>query len=344
MRPAGVTTSPALTVLTRLAEGTSPASSQSISPVAILKARRSYEQAMSARLSALNQNTQAKTAGQGEQRGERLRLKGLVGCYALLQYLTVGIHAANSVYNQAREATEELRNALALAKRDSRSEEASGVGAGANQPAADPQRDVARLASECEAIAVQQAALIRYHNSVDVFPLATLRQTLTSFLTTWPDCAPLWTIYVQVENRYHSAGRARRFFHSVSRDSCSVVPRLFAIVAEQQRKQLVDGALRSSAHDAALPVLPENGLSNRIRGLFESTISTETGSHCPLLWRMYIHFLLSEGMVDKAKGIFYKALQHIPWVKVSSHTVLATSLFTAHIRHLFCSNFFPHLS
>lgn len=29
---------------------------------------------------------------------------------------------------------------------------------------------------------------------------------------------------------------------------------------------------------------------------------------------------LSEGMVDKAKGIFYKALQHIPWVKVNSHT------------------------
>lgn len=36
---------------------------------------------------------------------------------------------------------------------------------------------------------------------------------------------------------------------------------------------------------------------------------------------MYVTLLqLSEGMVDKAKGIFYKALQHIPWVKVSSHT------------------------
>lgn len=48
----------------------------------------------------------------------------------------------------------------------------------------------------------------------------------------------------QVENRYHSAGRARRFFHSVTMDSNSVVPRLFAIVAEQQRKQLVDAAQR----------------------------------------------------------------------------------------------------
>lgn len=142
-----------------------------------------------------------------------MRLKGLVGCYALLQYLTVGIHAANSVYDQAREATEELRNTTTTT---SRSEEASsGGGGGANQPAGHPQRDVARLASECEAIAVQQAALIRYHNSVDVFPLATLRQTLTSFLTTWPDCAPLWTIYVQVSLGLFPGGM--RLFNCYSR-------------------------------------------------------------------------------------------------------------------------------
>lgn len=52
-----------------------------------------------------------------------------------------------------------------------------------------------------------------------------------------------WDLF-QVENRYHSAGRARRFFHSVTRDNDSLVPRLFAIVAEQQRKQLVDAAQR----------------------------------------------------------------------------------------------------
>lgn len=47
----------------------------------------------------------------------------------------------------------------------------------------------------------------------------------------------------QVENRYHSAGRARRFFHSITRSNSCVVPRLFAIVAEQQRKQLIDAVL-----------------------------------------------------------------------------------------------------
>ncbi|CAB1412980.1 unnamed protein product [Pleuronectes platessa] len=306
-----VTLSPAVLVLTRLAEGTSSSSSStshSLSPVAVLKARRSYEQALTASLSALDQvhnNPQTNTKGQQDLLGEKLRLSGQVGCFALFQYLTVGIQAANTVYSQAREKMEALHCTLdEQLKNDNQ-----------NTPAADSSH-VCKLASECQVVAVQQAALLRYHNSTSVFPLATLRQMLTSALSTWPGSAPLWCIYAQVENRYHSAGRARRFFQSVIRESSSVVPRLFAIVTEQQRKQLVDAAQRSCCSDATAPAfLPENGLSNRIRGLFESAIATEMGARCPLLWRMYMYFLVSEGKVDKATGIFYKALQNIPWAK-----------------------------
>lgn len=121
-----------------------------------------------------------------------------MGCYALFQYLTMGIQAANGVYNQARETMEELHHTLMHNKQNNSNGEASTVSFTANQSAVDSRQDVTRLACECEAIAVQQAALHRYHNSVDVFPLATLRQTLTSAITTWPGCAPLWSIYVQV--------------------------------------------------------------------------------------------------------------------------------------------------
>lgn len=54
-----VTTSPAGSVLTKLAEGNSSfgsSSSQSLSPVSILKARRSYEQALIDGLSALDED------------------------------------------------------------------------------------------------------------------------------------------------------------------------------------------------------------------------------------------------------------------------------------------------
>uniref|UniRef100_UPI0037E6FD03 nuclear exosome regulator NRDE2 n=1 Tax=Semicossyphus pulcher TaxID=241346 RepID=UPI0037E6FD03 len=334
-----VTVSPAVCVLTRLAEGTfsSSSSSQSLSPVSILKARRSYEQTLTASLSALNQNLHnCNSNGKAEEDllGEKLRLRGLVGCYALFQYLTMGIQAASTVYSQARERMEELHRTLTLVKQLNTNEEADLASTDASQSAVDGSHTsrhcVNRLASECEELAVQQAALLRYHNSISVFPLATLRQTLTSALSTWSNSAPLWSIYVQVENRYHSAGRARRFFHSISRDNSGVVPRLFAIVAEQQRKQLVDAAQRSCCHDTALPILPENGLSNRIRGLFESAVATELGAHCPLLWRMYMNFLVSEGKVDKAKGIFYKALQNIPWAK--GLYMDAVQLFPEHLQ------------
>ncbi|XP_071761867.2 nuclear exosome regulator NRDE2 [Centroberyx gerrardi] len=335
------TASPAVCVLTRLAEGasssSSSSSSQSLSSVSILKARRSYEQAVTASLSALDQdlhNSQANRKGQEDLVGERLRLRGLVGCYALFQYLTMGVHAANVVYSHAKDRLEGLHRAPTLDQQPNISEKANLASVDANGTTTDSSHAsrlyANGLACECEALAVQHTALVRYHTSVSVFPLATLRQTLTSALSVWSSSAPLWSIYIQVEKRYHSAGRARRFFHSVTRGDSSVVPRLFAIVAEQQRKQLVDAAQRSGCHDAALPVLPENGLSNRIRGLFESAIATEMGAHCPLLWRMYMHFLVSGGNVDKARGIFYKALQNIPWAK--GLYMDAVQLFPEHLQ------------
>uniref|UniRef100_A0A3P9HV10 NRDE-2, necessary for RNA interference, domain containing n=1 Tax=Oryzias latipes TaxID=8090 RepID=A0A3P9HV10_ORYLA len=334
-----VTTSPAVCVLTKLAEGTSASFpfSQSLSPVSILKARKSYEQALAASLSNLEQsikNSQPDTKDQEKLPEEKLRLRGLVGCYALFQYLTVSVHAAISVYSLARENMEQLYHTLAPEKPLSSNEKANltRAEAGNCEAGSRPQNHsyVSRLAHECEVLAVQQAALLKYHSSNSVFPLATLRQTLTSAISSWPSCALLWGIYVQVENRYHSAGRARRFFHSVTRDSGGVVPRLFAIVAEQQRKQLVDSAQRSCHYNEALPILPENGLGNRIRGLFETATKTEDGAHCPLLWRMYIHFLVSDGKVDKARAIFYKALQNIPWVK--GLYMDAVQLFPEHLQ------------
>lgn len=254
------------------------------------------------------------------------KLRGLVGCYALFQHLTVGVEAANVVYSQAREGMEGLHGALTL---DSDQHTDDSRDPAVARKEASPLW-AKRLALECEALAVQQAALLRYHLSTSVFPLATLRHALTSSLSMWPQSAPLWTLYIQVENRYHSAGRARRFFHSVTRGRQDVVPRLFAIVAEQQRKQLVDATQRSESGDAALPILPENGLGNRIRGLFGNAILSETGTHCPLVWRMYMHFLVSEGKVDSAKAIFYKALQNVPWSK--GLYMDAVQLFPGHLQ------------
>lgn len=140
--------------------------------------------------------------GQEHLLEEKLRLRGLVGCYTLFQYLTVGIQAANAVYSQARERMEELYHTLTLDRQPKTKDEARLAGTKTNHSAADSSYNskdfVSRLASECEVLAIQQAALLRYHSRIGVFPLATLRQTLTSSLSTWPSSSPLWSIYIQV--------------------------------------------------------------------------------------------------------------------------------------------------
>lgn len=205
----GTASSPAVHILTKLAEETTytPLSGQ-VAPVAILKARKSYEQAVDAGLAVLEAGRSKKAQ----------HVAGLVSCYALFQYLTVGMDAANMVYRQARERLE--------------------------QQAGMTQANSISVTGECEALAVQQAALLRHHTSTSVFPLVHLREALTSALSQFSTSAPLWHLYLQAEARYHSAGRARRFFHSVMKGAQSVLPYLFAIWAEQGRKELLDSVQR----------------------------------------------------------------------------------------------------
>lgn len=142
--------------------------------------------------------------GQEDPPGAKDGFRGLAGCYALFQYLTMGIHAANAVYNQTRERMETLYHTLIHNRQNSGDKDASHAHAAetslSETDSSYTQDLMSRLASDCEAIAVQQAALLRYHKSVSVFPLATVREMLTSALSKWPNCAPLWTIYVQVNS------------------------------------------------------------------------------------------------------------------------------------------------
>nr|XP_015205763.1 PREDICTED: protein NRDE2 homolog [Lepisosteus oculatus] len=265
-------------ILTKLAEG-GPYSEYEgqVSPVGVLKARKAYEHAFL--------DVSSRTADGPVQPGTLGRAVSVAGCFALFQYLTMGIEAADKVYRQAGERVAEGLSTKTSAR-----------------------------PSELETLALMQATLLRYHMKVSVFPVRPLREALTAALRRSQGSARLWKLYVQLESRYHSASRARRFFHSVTRSTGSVVPWLFAIHAEQQRKELVDSVQRVGGEEMH-STIPENGLSNRIRVLFEKAIASENGSHCPLLWRMYLHFLVSQGNTERSRGIFYKALQNVPWAK-----------------------------
>ncbi|XP_061319771.1 nuclear exosome regulator NRDE2 isoform X1 [Pezoporus flaviventris] len=276
-------------ILTTLAEGGPyvPYSGQVLS-VNMLKARKTYERALQDHLS----KTPVSDQGQGSDADQ---LVNLVGCYALFQYLTVGIDAAVLIYAQTSEKLE-----VSGPQKGENNEENSGI---------------QNLPTALEGVKLLHTNLLRFHMKISIYPLNPLREALTEALKWYPSNQSLWRSYIHIERKSHSASKARRFFDGVTRSTKSLEPWLFAIQAEQMRKKLTDNVQRADV-GVVHSTIPETGLTNRIVALFEHAVQSENGTHCPLLWRMYLNFLVSVGKKEESKGLFYKALQNCPWAKV----------------------------
>ncbi|NXP76587.1 NRDE2 protein, partial [Ramphastos sulfuratus] len=261
----GAVTSRAVHILTKLAEsGPYVSYSGQVLSVNVLKARKTYEHALQDYLSKIPFPDQ-------NQVSDADQLVNLVGCYALFQYLTVGIDAAVSVYAQASEKLE-----------------ASGPQKCENDG---ENFGMQNFPTALEAVTLLHTNLLRFHMKISVYPLNPLREALTEALKRYPSNQSLWRSYIHIQRKSHSASKARRFFDGVTRSTNSLEPWLFAIQAEQMRKKLIENVQRADVGEIH-STIPETGLTNRIIALFEHAVQTENGTHCPLLWRMYLNFLV----------------------------------------------------
>ncbi|XP_010016406.1 PREDICTED: protein NRDE2 homolog, partial [Nestor notabilis] len=257
-------TSRAAHILIMLAESGPyvPYSGQVLS-VNVLKARKTYENALQDYLSRTPVSDQ-------DQGSDADQLVNLVGCYALFQYLTVGIDAAVLIYAQTSEKLE----ALGPQKCENTGENFG----------------IQNFPRALEAVTLLHTNLLRFHMKISIYPLNPLREALTEALKRYPSNQSLWRSYIHIERKSHSASKARRFFDGVTRSTNSLEPWLFAIQAEQMRKKLTDSVQREDVGEVH-STIPETGLTNRIVALFEHAVQSENGTHCPLLWRMYLNFL-----------------------------------------------------
>uniref|UniRef100_A0A8C8RWC3 NRDE-2, necessary for RNA interference, domain containing n=1 Tax=Pelusios castaneus TaxID=367368 RepID=A0A8C8RWC3_9SAUR len=278
----------AVHILTKLAESGPyvPYTGQVFS-VNVLKARKAYEHALQ---DYLNESPDSNW----DQASSPSQLVSLVGCYTLFQYLTVGIGAAVLIY---RQISEKLKGSA------SKTFESIGENLG-----------IQNFPTALEAVTIMHTNLLRYHMKVSIYPLNPLREALTEALKLYPSNQSLWRSYIQIQSKSHNASKARRFFDCVTRSTKSLEPWLFAIQAEEMRKKLVENVQRIDVGEI-YSTIPETGLTNRIKALFEHAIQSENGAHCPLLWRMYLNFQFSLGNKERSKGLFYRALQNCPWAK-----------------------------
>ncbi|XP_017380131.1 nuclear exosome regulator NRDE2 isoform X2 [Cebus imitator] len=285
----GAASARAVHILTKLTESSpyGPYTGQVLA-VHILKARKAYEHALQDCLGDSCVSDPAPT-------DSCTCLISLAKCFMLFQYLTIGIGAAVRIYEQV------------FAKlHSSVFPEGSGEGNSASSQS---------RSSVLEAITLMHASLLKFHTKVSVYPLAPLREALSQALKLYPGNQVLWRSYVQIQNKSHSASKTRRFFDTITRSAKLLEPWLFAIEAEKMRKRLVETVQRLDGREIHATI-PETGLTHRIQALFENAMRSDSGSQCPLLWRMYLNFLVSLGNKERSKGVFYKALQNCPWVKV----------------------------
>ncbi|XP_078263361.1 nuclear exosome regulator NRDE2 [Rhinoraja longicauda] len=272
----------ALHVLTRLAQGDGQPYAGEVPAVDVLRARRSYEQAVRPWLPA--EPAPADPL-------DPAHLAGLAGCYALFLYLTTGLKAADALYRQAADRLDVPPT-------------------GESAPAAGVQASRRRLAT-------MHVGLLWFHTRAGPSPMRPLVEALQAALRRFPGSPRLWRLFVRLASTApHGASTARRFFHSLTRTNTGdIVPWLFAIHAEERRKQRRDSVLRAGA-GMEHTIMPETGLDNRIAALFEHAVGSQAGAHCILLWRMFLQFTAERGDVERARGVFYRALQNCPWAKV----------------------------
>lgn len=214
----GAVMSRAVHILTKLAESGPyvPYSGQVLS-VNVLKARKTYEHALQSYLSRtlVSDEDQVTAAHQ---------LVNLVGCYALFQYLTVGIDAAVLICAQTLEK---------LKAPGPQKCENTGENFG-----------IQYFPAALEAVTLLHTNLLRFHMKMSVYPLNPLREALMEALKQYPSNQSLWRSYIHIQRKCHSASKARRFFDSVTRSTNALEPWLFAIQAEQMRKKLIENVQR----------------------------------------------------------------------------------------------------
>ncbi|XP_066200286.1 nuclear exosome regulator NRDE2 [Saccopteryx leptura] len=285
----GAATARALHILTRLAEhGPYGPYAAQVPAVHVLKARKAYEHAL--------QDCLGGSCVSDPAAADSLhRLVSVVKCFMLFQYLTVGIDASVRIYEQV---FAKLKGSVSP-----------------DGPGLEGSASAQSVSGALEAVTLMHTSLLRFHMRVGVYPLAPLRQALSEALKLYPSNQVLWRSYVQIQSKSHSASKTRRFFDAITRSATPLEPWLFAVEAEKMRKRLVETVQRVDGREV-YATIPETGLTHRIRALFENAIRSDLGSQCPLLWRMYLNFLVSLGNKERSKGVFYKALQNCPWAKV----------------------------
>ncbi|KAK3580375.1 hypothetical protein CHS0354_001490 [Potamilus streckersoni] len=223
-----------------------------------------------------------KTSDSQNTEAQRKFFIEVCNCYAIFEFCCSGIQSALIVYNGAFSSLFKLSNCELTSDN--------------------------MVLSIHEDLLEYEIRLVLYQMSTHSEPLHILRNLLSSALDRFPNNPIFTSLFINVEQNSRIAGRLHRYFDRVTRDPTTPTPVVLAICSELSRLQMIQSSVAEMEST-------ETGIMYRIRSVLERSLKSQALQHCPLMWKIYIQNEIRFGNEERARSVYYRALQQCPWVK-----------------------------
>ncbi|CAL1288071.1 unnamed protein product, partial [Larinioides sclopetarius] len=169
-----------------------------------------------------------------------------------------------------------------------------------------------------EEICAFQAELLNFHTRNSTVSMKPLLLYLYDSVKQYPSNARLLHILVKWRSASAVVSPTRRFFAGILKEPSKIKPItwIFALASELAISYSLSFKNNSSTDWQFYEVSPSTmGINWKIRSLYEKALNSTTCAYIPILWRSYMKFEILNNEVEKAKGIFHRALQNCGWSK-----------------------------
>ncbi|OWF56409.1 protein NRDE2 homolog [Mizuhopecten yessoensis] len=186
------------------------------------------------------------------------------------------------------------------------------------QPRCEPQTsNCLRVLEELHKIKIR---MVVCHMSSLSAPLNCLRSAINAALSDFPCNSHFLWLFTQTELKMNVSGRLNRFFSHRLKEGAQPVLLLMAVLSQVKKLRDVEEQLRKDntrkqGEDGEV-LIPETSMIHRIRTYCDVGKDSVLAQNCPLFWRLCLYTEMKYGKRERAKGMFYQALQHCPWAKV----------------------------
>lgn len=159
----------------------------------------------------------------------------------------------------------------------------------------------AATAPSVECLHQSRAQLLSHHiTSHFAHKPAAIRAVLQDSIRRFPANTMFLTLYADTEARFRIDDRVRQVFTEITGNTGAERNVLHWAYAAQNE-------IRRAA--------AQGSTQHAVRGAFEAALASKEGRTSVMLWMFFFHFEHGRGEQGKAKAVFYRGLNQIPWCK-----------------------------